>query len=91
MGFRQAWADAMVYRSPEALEEPTECKSCGAWFEATAANRCSLDAYADAGDYDTFCPVCESDEIVFHRPKEDEMLGRLEDRKLNPRDYDDGD
>lgn len=71
MGYRQAWADAMVYRSPEALEEPTECKSCGAWFEASAAIRCSLDAYAEAGDHDSFCPVCESDEIVFHKPKED--------------------
>lgn len=89
MGFRQAWADAWIYRTrnPD-LEEPTECKNCGVWFEASAAIRCSFDAYAEAGDYDSFCPHCESDELVFHRPKEDEMLGRLEDRKLNPRDYD---
>ena len=56
------------------LEEPAECRTCGLWCEAFDLNRCSLDAYADLSvDYDLFCPRCESDNIVLHKPRENHV------------------
>ena len=58
------------------FEEPAECLNCGLKLEAYNLNCCSFDDYAgpddyDLFDYDLFCPVCDSDEIRLHRPKED--------------------
>ena len=53
------------------FEEPAECLDCGFKGYASNLDKFSFDAYAGPDDYDLFCPVCESDEIRLHRPKED--------------------
>jgi len=78
MSFREAWADSYIYRGPNSrLEEPTECKDCGVWFEADAAIRYSLDAYDEQPD--AFCPACGSDHLLFHKPREDRERERYDD------------
>ena len=43
------------------------CRDCGQEFaDSGDLLHGSLDAYAGADDYDLFCPVCESDDIVLY-------------------------
>lgn len=54
------------------FEEGFTCRDCGHQGECGGLNRYSLDAYADLSvDYDLFCPACDSDDLLLHRPKED--------------------
>lgn len=39
------------------------CNECGVLNEEDDLHKCSLDAYADADDYDLFCP-CGSDDLT---------------------------
>ncbi len=79
MSFRDAWQDCTLFSGPNIrIEEPAECKDCGAWFEARNVVRYSLDAYDE--DPDSFCPGCGSDHLKFHKPREDRERERWEDR-----------
>lgn len=51
------------------FDEPAECKDCGLQTEAENIITGIIDQIS--GDWDTFCPKCGSDHIVFHKPKED--------------------
>ena len=54
------------------FEEGVTCLDCGISMEVDCLNRASLDAYADLSvDYDLFCPICYSDNLRLHKPKED--------------------
>ena len=41
-----------------------QCNGCSKVTEYDDLHRCSLDAYAEAGDFDLFCPHCGDDDIL---------------------------
>jgi len=52
-------------------EEQVTCNGCGKTFNVEDLSRYSLDTFADLSiDYDLFCP-CGSEDLTFHKPKED--------------------
>ncbi len=58
--------------SKQGFEEGVTCRGCGLQTECENLNRASLDAFVDLSvDYDLFCPKCGSDDLEFHKPKED--------------------